>query len=93
MVRHCWLLVQGEEVAEKTAKDYYWIGELLTCSVSHEVIVKALFNRTYLKDKLGLCSINCHIYEMNGNSSTSSRVLANSLLVVPAMTRNPPLLG
>ena len=41
-----------------------------------------------LKDKVGQCSINYHIYAMTGNRSASLRVLANSLVL--AKTGNSP---
>ena len=43
-----------------------------------------------LKEKLGPCLINCHVHAMTGNCYTSLRVLASSLRVVSAMTRNLP---
>ena len=54
------------------------------------MIVIALFTCLSLKDKLGLCSINCHIHAMTGNGSVRLQVLANLPRVVSAMIGNPP---
>ena len=62
------------------------LKKISACSVVREMIVIASFTRLCLKDKSGLCSINCHIHAMNGNCSASLRVLANSLQVVSAIT-------
>ena len=75
----------------KMTKDCYWIGtvlkKILTCSVSREMIIIALFTCLYMKDKVGICSIiNCHIQAVTGKCSASLRVFANSLRVVSAMT-------
>ena len=47
-----------------------------------EMIVIASFTcicmEDKMEDKLGLCSINCHIHAMTGNCSASLRVLAVS---------------
>ena len=50
--------------------------------LSSEVIVIALFTCVCLKDQLGLCSINCHMYAMTVN------YCASALQVVSAMTGN-----
>ena len=62
VVKHCWPVVQ---------KRKYWHA----IKVSHEMIITALFACLCLKDKLGLCSIYCHIHAMTGNCSASLRVL------------------
>ena len=54
------------------------------------MIVIAVFTCLCLKDKLGLCSINCHIWVMTRNCSVSLQVLSNSLQVVSAMTGSSP---
>ena len=64
------------------------LKKVLTLSLSREMIVIALFTCICLKDKLGLCSMNCHIHAMTGNCSASLRVLAISLRVIYAMTGN-----
>ena len=58
------------------------LKKILACSVSHERIMIALFSCICLKDKLGLCLINCHVHPMTGNCSTSLRFLFDSLRVV-----------
>ena len=54
------------------------------------MIVIALFTCLSLKDKSGLCSINCHIHAMARNGFVRLRVLANLPQVVYAMIGNPP---
>ena len=75
------------------AKDYYWIVlmKILACLVSRGMIVIALFICLCLKDKLGICTTNCHIHTMTGNCSASLSVLPKSLRVASAMKGNPPL--
>ena len=79
VVKHCWLLVQGirgwrERWLQTTTG---WVlNKILWCSVSCEVIIIALLSCLYLKDQLGLCSINCHIHPMTGNCSASLRVVS-----------------
>ena len=70
---------------KKMTKDYYCAGAKESICIS-EMILIALFTCICLKDKLGLCSINCHINAITGNCSTS-------LLVVDAITGNRPLLS
>ena len=69
------------------------LRSLLSCSVSCEVIVIALTCCYCLNAQLDVYAINCHIYVMTRNCSRSLRViasvLADSLWVVLATTRNP----
>ena len=64
-----------KKLQSKMAKDHYWIGaeESIACSAIREMIVIALFTLLCLKDKLGLCSINCQIHAMTGNCFVSTR--------------------
>ena len=64
--------------------------KILDYSVCREMIVKALFTYLCLQDKLGLCSINCHVCTMTGNCCASLQVLANSLRAVFVVTGNLP---
>ena len=66
------------------------LKKILACSISREMIVIALFICLCLKDKLGICLINCHIRAMTGNCSANLRVIVNLLPVVSAMTGNSP---
>ena len=65
---------------------YLRLKKILAFSVGREVVVIAL--SVCLKDKLGLCSINCYNHTKTGNCSASLRVLINSLRVVFAMIGN-----
>ena len=49
------------------------------------MIVTALFMCLCLKNRLGLCRINCQIHAMTGKCSASLRVLANSLRMASRM--------
>ena len=82
-----------KKLQRKMTKHYWWIvaEEILAWSVSRQMIVIALFTCLCLKNKPGICSINCHIQAMTGNCSASFRVFADWPPVVSAMTGNPPL--
>ena len=77
-----------KELQRKMTNDSDWI-----CAKVCETILIALFTCLCLKEKLGLCSINCHIHAMTRSCSASLRVLANSLRVIYAIIGNPPLGG
>ena len=69
----------------KMTTDYHWIGaeeDIGMFRTSREMMVTALFTFQCLEDKLGLCSVNCHIQAMTENYSARLRVFANLMRVV-----------
>ena len=70
----------------------YWIDLNRTGLGCWRLTLIALFTCLCLKDKLGLCSINCHTQAITGNCFASLQVLTNSLRLISAIIGNPPLL-
>ena len=58
------------------------IGNLMCCCIGASENIGMFSNSVFaclcLKDKLGLCSINCHIHAMTANCSSSLQLLLAS---------------